>query len=120
MGIVGSSNRFFGVSSVIHDVDGWRVLQNLEQTSILQNITGSSIDTSYVIMSYMNSNAPSGSIDFGSGPSTDVEISIRSIASTTPEPIVDNTQRILGGIGLVSVAFVVSTLLIRHQKHGKS
>jgi hypothetical protein len=115
--LVGSANRFFGLSAAIRDANGWRVLQSTNQSSILQDIYGSSIDEVYVLISYLKSDAPTGSIDFGRGPSTEVEVSIHSISSTTPRPNVDNSPWILGGIGLVSIAFVLSIFLLRHQKH---
>jgi hypothetical protein len=117
IGILGSSSRFFGLSTVIHDSDGWRVMQNLAQVSILQNISGSSIDTAYVMMSYMNSDAPSGRIDFGRGPSTEVEVSIRSITPAASESNIGNSNWILVGIGLVSIAFVLSVFLLKYRKH---
>jgi hypothetical protein len=64
----------------------------------------------------MNSDAPSGSIDFGSGPSTEVEVSIRSITSIIPESNADYTFWILGGIGLVSLAFAISIIFLIQRK----
>jgi hypothetical protein len=65
----------------------------------------------------MNSEAPSGSIDFGRGPSTEVEVSIYTMTSTPAESEVDNTHWILGGIGLVSIAFALSIFILRHRKN---
>jgi hypothetical protein len=69
------------------------------------------------MMSYMNSDAPSGRIDFGRGPSTEVEVSIRSITPAASESNIGNSNWILVGIGLVSIAFVLSVFLLKYRKH---
>ncbi len=117
--IIGSNSRFFGLSVAIHDANGWRVLQCQNQSSIHQNIIGSTIDTAFAIISYMNSDAPSGNIDFGSGPSTEIEVSIHSTTSMPSETTTNYSYWIFGVIALGSIPFVVSVFVLRHRKEGR-
>ncbi|MDF1537939.1 MAG: hypothetical protein P1Q69_03460 [Candidatus Thorarchaeota archaeon] len=110
--ISGSSLRFFGLSIAFHDVTGWHIQQSQNQSSILENVYGTSIDTAYLIMSAIGSNTPSGNIDFGSGPSTEVDIAIRSkptIASGS------EMNWIIGGVTLIVATCAIGIFILRER-----
>ncbi|MHA1260438.1 MAG: hypothetical protein ACTSRO_12550, partial [Candidatus Heimdallarchaeaceae archaeon] len=66
-----------GYSIAIHDVNGWKIKQNLKSTAISDFLNGTVVDTAYVITSIMSSSTPSISYNdqFGLGYSENLDYS---------------------------------------------
>ncbi len=73
------SNQTIGVSLAFHDTFGWHIHQHLHdeaETIVTDNFSGSSIDQTYLITSYISNHTPTVPTNYGLGPLTDIKISI--------------------------------------------
>ncbi|MFW9870902.1 MAG: hypothetical protein ACFFEL_14830 [Candidatus Thorarchaeota archaeon] len=100
-----------GVSIVYHDFEGWHVQKNTLGNNVMENVTGESIDTAYVITSLMFNEAPAGNIDFGEGFSNEVDIKITAF-HTGPNPRINPFVAEILTIPLVVSLFAASILLV--------
>ncbi|MHA1223438.1 MAG: hypothetical protein ACTSP3_09330 [Candidatus Heimdallarchaeaceae archaeon] len=75
--ITSPSQYNLGYSIAIHDVNGWKIKQNLKSTAISDFLNGTVVDTAYVITSIMSSSTPSISYNdqFGLGYSENLDYS---------------------------------------------
>ncbi len=110
-----------GVSIVYHDIDGWHVQKNTLGSQVLENVTGTSIDTVYVITSLLFTEASGGNIDFGEGFSEEVDLVIGEYLppTTSPNPStvpsVDGLQRISIGLSLFVTPIIIAVVLLRYK-----
>ncbi|MFW9914134.1 MAG: hypothetical protein ACFFGZ_00865 [Candidatus Thorarchaeota archaeon] len=68
-----------GISIAAHDSSGWLVQQSLhyeERNTITDSFSGSQIDEAFIITSYISKNTPTAPQERGSGPSTNIEITL--------------------------------------------
>jgi hypothetical protein len=115
-----------GISFAIHDSSGWQVRQNMyykEVNTIIDSFSGSSMDEIFIITSYISQNTPIAPEERGSGPSIDIEFSLREGMNETKD-ITENTESKTGSIGfsltilmLTSVAIARRCLLRKRNKY---
>ncbi len=111
-----------GVSIAYHDIEGWHVQQNTLGGQVIENVTGNSIDTVYVISSLMFEEASGGNIDFGEGFSDEVNLTITeyypSNITPTPStsPMMDVILTASLGVSLFAVSIVIVLILLRNKK----
>ncbi len=110
-----------GLSVAYRDLHGWHVQQMQNEGRAIMNVTGESIDTAYVIASYLFSETPAGDIDFGSGPQETVQVFIHESNETTSTPtptIINNGQALLIIAGAIpfTATFVLVLILQRRKK----
>jgi len=110
---VGTSSRVIGLSIAFHDEDGWHIQKSENATSSIQGISGVSIDTAYVITTYLNLNPPSGNIDFGVGSSIEVNLASGILPSPPSDISTNNGEWIVVGISLVAIAAAITVLIQR-------
>ncbi|MFW9816672.1 MAG: hypothetical protein ACFFEW_12150 [Candidatus Thorarchaeota archaeon] len=112
-----------GVSIVYHDSDGWFVQKNALGSPILENVTGNSIDTLYVITSLLFSEASAGNIDFGEGVSDEVDIAITEHSPSEPSttsglvPAEWTPFIVTLGISSLVVPIIVAIIVIRKRQN---
>jgi hypothetical protein len=116
-------NGVAGLSVAYRDQHGWHVQQMQEEGTAVMQVTGESIDTAYVIASYLFAETPAGDIDFGSGPRETVQILIDdwNENSVTPTPTttpVENDLALLIIVGAMplSATILVGVLLLRKKQ----
>ncbi len=110
-----------GLSVAYRDLSGWHVQQMQDERLAFMNVTGESIDTAYVITSYLFSETPAGDIDFGSGPQETVQVFMYESNETTSTPtptIINNDQALLIIAGAIpfTATFVLVLILQRRKK----
>ena len=108
-----------GVSIAYHDIEGWHVQQNTLGGPVIENVTGNSIDTAYVISSLMFTDASAGNIDFGEGFSNDVNLTISEHTppntSPTTVPTGDGLLMMSLGLSLFATPIIIAVVILRHK-----
>ncbi len=74
-----------GVSIAFEDTSGWHVVQTMYDCPIL--VSGYEINIAYVITSYLFTDTPDGSIDFGVGSLQQIDLTFREAEDTTSTSI---------------------------------
>ena len=117
------SDAVAGLSVAYRDQDGWHVQQAQSEGTASVQVTGESIETARVIVSYLLAEPPAGEIDFGSGPRASVHLLIEDWDATnntqTPFPTtgnIDYTLSILAVVMPLSATLVVLFLLLQRRK----
>jgi hypothetical protein len=115
------TNGVVGLSVAFRDTQGWHVKQMQKEGLAILNVTGESIDTAHVIVSYLFAETPAGDIDFGSGPRETVRVLLNEINETTdtPTPVPTNTDQALlfiaVSIPLTATIIVLVLILLRRK-----
>jgi hypothetical protein len=110
-----------GISVAYRDTQGWHVQQMQKQGGAIMNVSGDSIVTAHLVVSYLFAKAPAGDIDFGSGTQETVQVLVYEREETTNTPIpttTDNDQLPLvlaGGIS-VTIIFIAFVIFLRRGK----
>jgi len=115
------ANGVAGLSVAFRDAQGWHVQQMQKEGLAILNVTGESINTAHVIVSYLFAETPAGDIDFGSGPRETVQVLIHEINETTdtPTPGSPNTDQALLIIAVsmpITATIIVLVLLLLRRK----
>ena len=108
-----------GLSVAYRDLQGWHVQQVQNESLATMNVTGESIETAYVIASYLYSEAPAGDIDFGSGSRETVHVLIHEMNKTIPTPTIiinDMALLIIAGAIPISASVLVLVLILRKKE----
>ena len=96
-----------GLSVAYHDEEGWHIQQRSGSGGLrVEIVEGSSIDNAYIITTYLYEDTPSGAIQYGLGPSIDIDLLILEVPSVT-------TNLDLLPIGLVIGFLIVTVIIIR-------
>jgi hypothetical protein len=101
-----------GLSVAYRDHDGWHVQQIQNEGTAVVQVTGESIETARVIVSYLLVEPPAGEIDFGSGPRESVQLLIEDwdAANNTQTPS-STTDNIDYPLVILAVAMPLSAIL---------
>lgn len=116
------SSVVVGISIVFHDIEGWHVQKKISNSSIEIHV-GSSVDVAYVISSYMNASSTAGEIDFGAGPSIEIDLSIYESTLTTGlttisgAPTDNSTWWNNSGVPLVLTFSIIGIVAIIYAKN---
>lgn len=112
-----------GLSVAYRDLHGWHVQQMQNEGRVITNVIGESIDTAYVIASYLFSETPAGDIDFGSGLQETVQVfmyegieTTDTPTPTTPPVTNDPALLIIAGAMPISATIIVFVLMLRKKK----
>ncbi len=102
-----------GLAIAYRDAHGWHVQQMQKQGRAIMNVSGDSIVTARVVVSYLFEEAPAGNIDFGSGPRETVQVLVyeRDEPTSTPIPTATNSDQLplmLAG----SISFTVTIIAL--------
>ena len=112
-----SGSRTIGLSIAFHDADGWHVQQVIGSNTVLENVSGDSVDIAYVITSYLSSTVPSGNIDYGDAPTIEVNITLRK-SSLDFDGENQGQLLIIIGISLCAISVAIVIILIRRNSIG--
>ena len=132
--ISGNPSDLLGLSIAFHDVDGWHIQQSQNNGTNQQNVSGNSIDTTYVVLSYIDTPIPAGEIDFGVGPSIITNISLiisnassiitnvelESISNQSSETDRKGSLLFLGSFSVIAIAFAIGIFAIVNKKKSVS
>jgi len=91
-----------GISIAFHDATGWHVSQTISSNALSHNVSGTGLDSAYVIVTYFYESTPSGGIDFGTGIAKNIDLSI-SIYNPSTET---NTETGSGNIAVLLPLFI--------------
>jgi len=114
------ANGVAGLSVAFRDAQGWHVQQMQKESFAILNVTGESIDTAHVIVSYLLAETPAGDIDFGSGPRETVQVLIHEINETTDtlthgSTDTDQALLIIAVSMPITATIIVFVLLLRRR-----
>ncbi|MCK5644255.1 MAG: hypothetical protein KAJ19_25880, partial [Gammaproteobacteria bacterium] len=95
------------------DAHGWHVQQMQKQGRAIMNVSGDSIVTAHVVVSYLFEEAPAGNIDFGSGPQEIVQVLVveKEEPTSTPIPPTTNSDQLLIMV-VGSISFTVTIIAL--------
>ena len=116
------SSGKIGLSIVYHDSGGWHVSQRISNGPISHNVSGISLDSAYVIVTYFFASTPSGGIDFGVGISEDIDFSIAPYNPSTETGITTENDHstdllllVITGGGILAVSMVILFGIRKHM-----
>ncbi|MFW9889618.1 MAG: hypothetical protein ACFFER_15625 [Candidatus Thorarchaeota archaeon] len=102
------------LSIVYRDAYGWHVQQMQRQGRAIVNASGDSIDSAYFVASYLYTQTPTGSIDFGSGDQRTVQILVyESGGETMPPPMMPPEILTYGASAMVLIALIA---VVKHMR----
>ena len=108
-----------GLSVAYRDAHGWHVQQMQKQGGAIMNVSGDSIVTVHVVISYLFDEAPAGNIDFGSGPQATVQVLVyewdETVSTTIPAPS-NSDQLPLMVAGGISFTVMIIALVLFHRR----
>jgi len=113
-----------GLSIAYRDAHGWHVQQMQKQGRAIMNVSGDSIVTAHVVVSYLFEEAPAGNIDFGSGPRETVQVLVyeRDKATSTPIPTTTNSDQLplmLAGSISFTVTIIALVLFLKRREQNR-
>jgi hypothetical protein len=80
-----------GISIAYKDNHGWHIQKKQNQGKATMFVNGESIDEVYIVTSYLYTDTPDGSIDFGSGSLESVQLSVYEAEMTTSSELPSST-----------------------------
>ncbi|MHA1962406.1 MAG: hypothetical protein ACW99U_19555, partial [Candidatus Thorarchaeota archaeon] len=109
-----------GLSVAYRDAYGWHVQQMQKQGGAIMNVSGDSIVTAHLVVSYLFAEAPPGDIDFGSGTQETIQVLVYGREETTSAST-DNGQLpfvLAGGIS-ITIIFTAFVIFLRRGKQNR-
>jgi len=113
---------YAGVSIAFHDSEGWHVQKNTLGCPVLENVTGESIDTVFVIATLLFTEASAGSIDFGEGVSGEVDLAITEYSPTggsTDSDLWSPLMLPLTFSSSIGISLIVAVVIVRRRTNGR-
>jgi len=113
-----------GISVAYRDAYGWHVQQMQKQGGAIMNVSGDSIVTAHLVVSYLFAEAPAGNIDFGSGTQETVQVLVyeREEATSTMIPAPNHSDQlplmVAGGISF-TVTIIALVLFLKRREQNR-
>jgi len=113
-----------GLSVAYRDAHGWHVQQMQKQGGAIMNVSGGSIVTAHLVVSYMFAEAPAGDIDFGSGTQETVQVIVYETDETTNTTIPapnnsDQLPLLVAGSISFTVTIIALVLFLKRREQNR-
>ncbi|MFW9864071.1 MAG: hypothetical protein ACFFET_17410 [Candidatus Thorarchaeota archaeon] len=102
------------LSIAYKDAHGWHVQQMQRQGRAIVNISGDSVDSAYLVASYLYSQTPTGNIDFSSGDQRTVQILVYESGGETMPPPTIPPEILTYGVGVMALIALIA--VVRHMR----
>jgi hypothetical protein len=106
-----------GISVAYRDAYGWHVQQMQKQGRAIMNVSGDSIATAHLVVSYLFAEAPAGDIDFGPGTQETIQVLVYERDETANTPL--QLQLLLAGGISVAIMFTTLVLFLKRGKQNR-
>jgi hypothetical protein len=106
-----------GISVAYRDAYGWHVQQMQSQGRAIMNVSGDSIVTAHLVVSYLFAEAPAGDIDFGPGTQETIQVLVYERDETANTPL--QLQLLLAGGISVAIMFTALVLFLKRGKQNR-